>query len=177
MFFFLFCLETRFKVVREVLESGSEKFSFPWTAARYPDRDLRFTLHPSPFGTFKVLGNSAPPPLDEDLICLAIRKIPQPAFQCKWKNLFFFWSRLNRTDHTKFAKCCEVVHCDRLADESYYSREVRNVREVFSLKTAVHFNAEAQGRKVTQRKSGLLWKRTKMIIFWRHESSPIGCWW
>ena len=41
-----------------------------------------------------------------------------------------FFSKLNRTDHTKLAKCCEVVHCDRLADESYYSREVRDVREV-----------------------------------------------
>ena len=70
--------------------------------------------------------------------------------------ILFFFSKLNRTDHTKLAKCCEVVHCDRLEDESYYSRDVRDVREVFSLKTAVHFNAEAQGRKVTQRKRGLL---------------------
>ena len=29
-------------------------------------------------------------------------------------------------------------------------------KDVFNLKTAVHFNAEAQGRKVTRRKSGLL---------------------
>ena len=66
---------------------------------------------------------------------------------------------MNRTDHTKFAKCCEVVHCDRLADESYYSREVRNVREVFSLKTAVHFNAEAQGRKGNAEKKWIVLKK------------------